>query len=254
MNKVSVAIAKLAGVLKAAQGTIKSAYSEKGRPTQIFSPAEVKSYFESTSSQLLILRTELPDLYGDFAETEVEPKVKMSDGAEFPYCYALGQIEKLARDIEQVFELRANSELAVPVSEAPRRVFVTHGRANDWTQVQNFIERDLKIQTLELAQEPNQGRTLLQKLEQESSKCSYAVIVMTGDDFDSGGNPRARENVMHEIGYFQGKFGLSAVCLLHEEGTSIPSNIHGLAYAPFPKGYVSASFGVLMRELNAYFK
>lgn len=166
----------------------------------------------------------------------------------------MGQLEKLARDIEQVFELRANSELAVPVSDTPRRVFITHGRANDWMHVQSFIERDLKIPTLELAQEPNQGRTLLQKLEQESSKCSYAVIVMTGDDTDSSGNPRARENVMHEIGYFQGKFGLSAVCLLHEEGTSIPSNIHGLAYVPFPKGYVNASFSLLMREFNAYFK
>jgi predicted nucleotide-binding protein len=59
---------------------------------------------------------------------------------------------------------------------------------------------------------------------------------------------------MHEIGYFQGKFGLSAVCLLHEEGTSIPSNIHGLVYIPFPKEYVSATLGTLMRELNAFYK
>ena len=77
---------------------------------------------------------------------------------------------------------------------------------------------------------------------------------MTGDDLDSDGNPRARENVMHEIGYFQGKFGLSAVCLLHEEGTSIPSNIHGLVYIPFPKGYVNATFSALMRELKAFYR
>jgi predicted nucleotide-binding protein len=77
------------------------------------------------------------------------------------------------------------------------------------------------------------------------------VIVMTGDDTDVDGNARARENVLHEIGYFQAKFGLSAVCLLHEEGTNIPSNIHGLVYVPFPKGYVSATFGLLHRELKA---
>ncbi len=59
---------------------------------------------------------------------------------------------------------------------------------------------------------------------------------------------------MHEIGYFQGKFGLSAVCLLHEEGTNIPSNIHGLVYVPFPKGYVNATFGTLLREIQAYYK
>ncbi len=75
-----------------------------------------------------------------------------------------------------------------------------------------------------------------------------------GDDLDASGQARARENVIHEIGFFQGKYGLSRVCLLYEEGVSIPSNIHGLVYAPFPKGRVSASFGLLVRELGAMYK
>lgn len=80
MNKVAVAVAKLAGVLKAVQGVIKSAHSEKGRPIQMFSPADVKSYFESTRSQLFVLRAELEDLFGDFPETDLDAKVKMSEG------------------------------------------------------------------------------------------------------------------------------------------------------------------------------
>jgi predicted nucleotide-binding protein len=119
--------------------------------------------------------------------------------------------------------------------------------------VQAYIERDLDIRTLELAQEPNLGRTVLQKLDEESRRCTSAVIVMTGDDPVPEGSPHARENVLHEIGFFQGKFGLSAVCLLHEEGTNIPSNIHGLVYIPFPKGYVSATFGLLTRELKKFY-
>jgi hypothetical protein len=35
--------------------------------------------------------------------------------------------------------------------------------------------------------------------------------------------------------------------------TNIPSNIHGLVYIPFPKGLVSAAFGVLGRELRTAF-
>ncbi len=81
-----------------------------------------------------------------------------------------------------------------------------------------------------------------------------AVIVMTGDDDIGAGAPRARENVMHEIGFFQGKYGLERVCLLYEEGTNIPSNIHGLVYIPFPKGYINATFGALQRELQAAFQ
>ena len=76
---------------------------------------------------------------------------------------------------------------------------------------------------------------------------------MTGDDTTEDGLRRARENVMHEVGYFQAKFGLANVCLLHEEGVSIPSNIHGLVYIPFPTGLVSAAFGALARELGVAF-
>ena len=119
--------------------------------------------------------------------------------------------------------------------------------------MQPYIERDIGIPTLELAQEPNLGRTVLQKPEQEAQRCTSAVIVMTGEDFDADGNLRARENVLHEIGFFQGKFGLSAVCMLHEEGTNIPSNIYGLVDIRFPKGCVEATFGVLTRELKRFY-
>jgi len=43
------------------------------------------------------------------------------------------------------------------------------------------------------------------------------------------------------------------VCLLHEEDTGIPSNIHGLVYIPFPKGHVRATLGALARELKTFY-
>ena len=112
------------------------------------------------------------------------------------------------------------------------------------------MEKDLQVGTLELAQEPNVGRTVLQKLEDEAGKCSVAVIVMTGDDITEEGEVRARENVMHEIGYFQGRYGLKNVALLHEHGVNIPSNIQGLVYIQFPKDTAEASLGALTREIK----
>ena len=194
-------------------------------------------------------------LFEDFPPIECDPTVEMAEGAPEPVHYSRSQLELLLRTIDQALEIRANSELAVPeASEKSPQVFISHGRANDWQEVQSYIERDVGLPTLELAQQPNLGRTVLQKLEQESQSCTSAVIVMTGDDLDADGNARARENVLHEIGFLQAKFGLSAVCLLHEEETSIPSNIHGLVYIPFPKGYVTATFGALMRELKGFYK
>ena len=97
------------------------------------------------------------------------------------------------------------------------------------------------------------GRTILQKLDEESKKCGYAVIVMTGDDQAGETEVRARENVIHEIGFFQGRYGLDRVCLVYERGVNIPSNISGLGYVPFPKGEVRAAFADLRKEIEAAF-
>ena len=72
---------------------------------------------------------------------------------------------------------------------------------------------------------------------------------MTGDDKVEEDKNRARENVMHEIGFFQGKLGLDKVCILHEEGTNIPSNLAGVVYIPYPKRNVKNSFLSLSKEL-----
>src|SRR5437762_1306311 len=80
------------------------------------------------------------------------------------YDYSRSQLERLARDIEQIFEIRANSELAQPKQETLRRVFITHGRSDDWRVVQAFIEKDVRLPTTELAQEPSRGHTIIEKL------------------------------------------------------------------------------------------
>jgi predicted nucleotide-binding protein len=260
MANMAVALAKLAGIRKALDLTLNDDYKKAGRlAIQNFRVEEVGRYFTGAATQLAILREELPDLFADFVEMPVLPKIEMDkatpDG-QVEYRYGRSQLEVLQRDIDQIFELRANSELAPPSAVActAQRVFISHGRAPDWREVQTYIEKDIGLPTLELAQEANQGRTILAKLWESSQQCDSAVIVMTGDDLDAAGQARARENVIHEIGFFQGKYGLGRVCLLHEEGVSIPSNIHGLVYTPFPKGMVSASFGVLIRELKAFYK
>ena len=257
MNETAVAFAKLAGIRRGLQDALSLTIGHGiGRPHTQFQPRDVESYFDSAAQQLQILRKRLPELFGDFPETETVPAVKMGHpDQKLPDWFGRDQVQRLARAIDQAFEIRSHSELAAPAAAPPEpRVFISHGRAEDWREVQAYIERDVGIRTLELAQEPNLGRTVLEKLRQESERCTSAVIVMTGDDLGADGAPRARENVLHEIGYFQGKFGLAAVCLLHEEGTTIASNIHGLVYIPFPKGAVKAAFGSLARELNSFYQ
>jgi len=254
MNDVAAALAKLAGIRKAAAAVLEEKpIGGSARPIMNFSINSVGPYFTHAAAQIQILRNQSKKLFGDFPEIAIEPE-SQAGVAPFDRYFARHQLAYLVRTIDQIFEVRAHSELATPQVTVEQCVFISHGRARDWLEVQAYIERDVGLQTLELAQEPNLGRTVLQKLEQEASRCTSAVVVITGDDTDADGQAHMRENVLHEIGYFQAKFGLSAVCLLHEVGTNIPSNIHGLVYIGFPKNHIEATFGALRRELETFYR
>lgn len=77
-------------------------------------------------------------------------------------------------------------------------------------------------------------------------------MVLTAEDKTSEGATRARQNVIHEIGLFQGRIGFNKVVLLLQEGTEEFSNIAGLQYIPFSKDNIQHTFyelqGVLKRE------
>jgi predicted nucleotide-binding protein len=254
MDELATTFARLAGIRRGLQSLLDSTWGRGATKNkhQDFSVTDAADYFHGSEKSFQVLRDRLPGLYDDLPKIGDDPEaVMIGPDAAGSKRYGRNQLDRLARAIDQIFETRAHSELATPVSALEPRVFISHGRSEDWRKVQAFIERDLNMRTLELAQEPNRGRTILAKLDEETRKCTYAVIVMTGDDTNAAGVPVARQNVLHEIGFLQARLGLSAVCLLHEEGTDIFSNIHGLVYSPFPKGNVEAAFGLLLRELQA---
>lgn len=221
-------------------------------PGRYFDPAMYVEYFK----QFELLRDEIislkSDVFSGIPIHAIPPVVQSTDFDGRGYFHK-GHISQLLADMKQLLDVKNIIITSHHTAIGPKRIFISHGRSEDWRQVQAYIDKDLKMETLELAQSANRGRTVLQKLDEESGKCSYAVVVMTGDDKAEDGTPRARENVMHEIGFFQGKFGLPNVCLLYEEGTNIPSNIHGLVYLPYPKDMVRATYGDLSRELQAAF-
>lgn len=261
MNQLSILMAKLAGIRQALTDVMEENVStslNRGevRTRTSFHPELCAHYFSQAGGHIDKLKALLPDLYEDFQSIDIEPSVKMvsTSNGPIPNHFSRAQIERLMRDIDQVFEIRANSELEQPKRQASQCVFISHGHSNDWRVVQPFIEKDIGLPTIELAQEPNLGRTIIEKLIDNADRCDSAVIVMTGDDIAREDERRVRENVMHEIGFFQGRYGRTMVVLLHEEGVNVPTNLSGVAYIPFPKGKIDAGFHVLQRELNALYK
>ncbi len=116
-----------------------------------------------------------------------------------------------------------------------KKVFVVHGHDNEEKEkVSRFIEK-VGLKAIVLHEQPNEGLTVVEKFERHSA-VTFAVILLTPDDMAYNTNtpenicPRARQNVVLELGYFLGKLGRSRVCALHKGGIEIPSDIQGVLY------------------------
>ncbi|WP_280234483.1 nucleotide-binding protein [Nocardia cyriacigeorgica] len=117
------------------------------------------------------------------------------------------------------------------------RVFIVHGHDNARRLEVSTLVRDLTaVKPTILIDYPNQGDTVIENLERAASEAAYAIIVASGDDVGSTKNasdeprPRARQNVIFELGYFIGKLGRSRVALLVEPGVERPSDTDGILY------------------------
>ena len=243
MDTTSVLFAKLAGLEK----NLKNIHWPEQGPKRVLGGTIeplIKQYKDLKDSLII----EIPELYADLPEIKIPTSMGSSpQGALYEY----NQVYPMIQSVEYILEVRANYRIGErkEAEQKPKRIFISHGRSLDWHKIQSYLDKDLGYSTLELAQEANLGRTVLQKLNDESSRCSCAVIIMTGDDSFQN-EIRARENVMHEIGFFQGKYGLHNVIILHEEGVTIPSNISGLVYISFPRNTIEVTFVALHKELK----
>jgi predicted nucleotide-binding protein len=143
-------------------------------------------------------------------------------------------------------EMEVSGEVAVtsPMARATnsRSVFVVHGRDSSTRDtLARFLEK-LRLTPIILHEQPNKGRTIIEKFV-DYSDVGFAVVLLTPDD--RGGlfadpyesqKPRARQNVILELGFFLGKLGRSQVCALYHQGVEIPSDYDGVAFVPQDEG------------------
>jgi predicted nucleotide-binding protein len=85
------------------------------------------------------------------------------------------------------------------------------------------------------------------------SNSSFALLVMTGEDEMSDGGLRARQNVVHEAGLFQGRLGFARAIVLLEAGAEEFSNIHGIEQIRFDKGRIKETFGDVVATIRREF-
>ena len=166
------------------------------------------------------------------------------------------KIAKLTNDLihlphEQLFkELESIKPKKRNVSQGQGKIFIGHGRNKVWARLQVFLQDELKLETITFESEPRTGESIVNILNEFLHNASFAIVVMTAEDETGDGKIRARQNVIHEVGLFQGRLGFQKVVLLKEDKTEDFSNIAGLQYIPFNGNSIEQTFYELQRTLK----
>jgi predicted nucleotide-binding protein len=150
-----------------------------------------------------------------------------------------GKITALESIKERLELYEASNDRAVVTEHASpartNKAFLVHGRDEAIREsVARFLGR-VGVDPVILHEQATSGRTIVEKLEHYSD-VDFAVVLLTPDDFggmnDQSGKqqPRARQNVIMELGYFVGKLGRKKVCAMYQGPLELPSDYLGVVY------------------------
>lgn len=159
----------------------------------------------------------------------IENQIKMLDSC----------LEQLETDIE--LEEKQNKSESSGIKAKPKeasllsgRIFIVHGLNLGFKEAVARAVTKLGLTPVILHEQPNMGRTLIEKFE-DYADVGFAIVLLTADDLgktktDEALIPRARQNVILELGYFLGRLGRKRVCALYEQGVQIPTDYDGVVY------------------------
>ncbi|MGA3251871.1 MAG: nucleotide-binding protein, partial [Paraburkholderia sp.] len=144
---------------------------------------------------------------------------------------------------EDLADVQHEAEPATAHAEQPavlsRRVFVVHGHDEGAREtVARFLEK-IGFEPIILHEQASRNRTVIEKIE-AFHDVGFAVVLLTPDDEGcvKGGQPepRARQNVLLELGYFMGRLGRDKVCALKRGEVDIPSDFAGVVWVAIDAG------------------
>ncbi len=128
--------------------------------------------------------------------------------------------------------------------ERSERVFVVYGHDKVACEQLELVLHRLGLDPFVLGNTSGGGLTIIEALEREimspSEAKRFGIVLLTPDDMgyklgDTLGNaePRARQNVVMEMGMLIAAFGRPRVAILKKGHLDVPSDASGIIYLPF---------------------
>jgi len=137
-------------------------------------------------------------------------------------------------------------------SETTVTIFIGHGRNSQWEKLKAHLQDKHELDIIAYETGARAGHTIRDILDSMSKEASIAFLILTGEDKTEDGI-RARQNVIHECGLFQGRLGFDRAILAVEEGVELASNFDGIQQLRFKKGRISEIFGDVIATIRREF-
>jgi predicted nucleotide-binding protein len=183
------------------------------------------------------------DLYKSISEREDKARnlvVKLfpsEGGIDFAInSFNLQFLQYFIDVLNEIINANPETEKVTTEKVIGNTVFIIHGHDNSLkTETQLLLTR-AGVNNIVLHEQPDKGRTIIDKLIDESSNSNYAIALLSPDDVLKDGENRARQNVILEIGYFIGLLGKERVRLIKKGEIDIPSDLSGILYEKYDDG------------------
>jgi predicted nucleotide-binding protein len=119
---------------------------------------------------------------------------------------------------------------------ASRKIFVVHGHDKSMRDAVARFLQEIEFEPVILHEQASGGRGVIEKIEAYSD-VGFAVVLLSPDDEGCvrGGalQPRVRQNVLLELGFFVGLLSRARVCPLKNGDVEIPSDWAGVIAVDF---------------------
>ncbi len=138
------------------------------------------------------------------------------------------------------------------------KIFIVHGHDMEARDQLELILMRLGLQPFIMQNSYGGGNTIIEALEKNIyEETAFGIILMTPDDFgynkeqtDKDRQPRARQNVILEMGMIMAKLGREKMAILKKGVLEIPSDCDGILRIEF-NGHVKEIASKLAQRLQA---
>ncbi|MFO2668700.1 nucleotide-binding protein [Legionella pneumophila serogroup 1] len=125
--------------------------------------------------------------------------------------------------------------------DSKTKIFIVHGHDQTSLEQLELVLRRLSLDPYILQNNDGESKTLVEALEKQIyTEAAFGIVLMTPDDYgyskekgDEQRQPRARQNVILELGMVMASLGRERTVILKKGNLELPSDVNGMIYLEF---------------------